>query len=255
MNGKILMILICTMALLIGIGAACAEQFDSADDAVALDQDEVAVAPEGDAVAQENETVEIECDEVAVADIVADDSEDLVNESDEIAIEDAPAADEDEVQDVDDEIVADEEASNALSVVDDVEVVSGDDSPAIGIAGENNVISTSAFKDIKPTKSLYQYVGYGSKYKTFKGKSHYKWKIKRSKWKKMKKQAKKSYRFFRSHGSYHPGYSNGVKVTVKIGGYKYRLTAYAVKTYKGIKCELRGLGSYRLSTWGDYYIG
>ena len=68
----------------------------------------------------------------------------------------------------------------------------------------------------------------------------------------MKKQAKKQYKMFRRHGSYHPGFSDGVKVTVKIGGYKYRLTAFAVKNYRGIRCEVRGYNGLHISTWGDY---
>ena len=50
--------------------------------------------------------------------------------------------------------------------------------------------------------------------KTFKSPSGYKWKIKDSKWKKMKKQAKKNYKWKRQRGGFTPGYSNGVKVTV-----------------------------------------
>lgn len=142
MNGKILMILIGSMVLLLGIGAACAEQFDSADDAVALEQDEVAVAPEGDAVAQENEAVEIECDG------------DVADE--------APA--------VDDKIVADKDASDVLSAADDAKVVSGVDCHALGIGTGSNVIKSFTVKDVKQTKSLYKYVGYGVK-------SHSKWKI------------------------------------------------------------------------------
>lgn len=40
-------------------------------------------------------------------------------------------------------------------------------------------------------------------YNVFKGKSKYKWKIKKTIWNKMKKQAIKEYKFFRKHGSYH----------------------------------------------------
>lgn len=91
--------------------------------------------------------------------------------------------------------------------------------------------------------------------KTFKGKSKYKWKIKNSKWKKMKKQAKKQYKWFKKHGSGMPGYSNGVKVNVYKGGYKYKGTAYAVKNPRGIRCEVRGVGNgLRISNWGDYYV-
>lgn len=91
--------------------------------------------------------------------------------------------------------------------------------------------------------------------KTFKGKSKYKWKIKNSKWKKMKKQAKKEYKFFRSHGSGMPGYSKGVTVTVTKNGHKYKGTAYAVKNDYGIRCEVRGVGNgLHISNWGDYYM-
>ncbi len=118
MNGKILMILIGSMVLLLGIGAACAEQFDSADGSVALEQDEVAVAPEGDAVAQENDAVEIECDG------------DVADE--------APA--------VDDKIVAGKDASDVLSAADDAKVVSGVDCHALGIGTGSNVIRCKADK-------------------------------------------------------------------------------------------------------------
>jgi hypothetical protein len=90
--------------------------------------------------------------------------------------------------------------------------------------------------------------------KTFKGKSKYKWKIKNSKWKKMKKKAKKEYKWLHKHGSSLPGYSKGVKVTVHKNGHKYRGTAYAVKNDYGIRCEVRGVGNgLHISTWGDYY--
>ena len=60
-------------------------------------------------------------------------------------------------------------------------------------------------------------------------------------------------KFFRKHGSYYPGFSNGVKVTIKRGGHSYRGTAFAVRNYKGMRCEVRGLPyGERASTWGDY---
>jgi len=91
--------------------------------------------------------------------------------------------------------------------------------------------------------------------KTFKGKSKYKWKIKTSKWNKMKKKAKKEHKWFKKHGSGMPGYSKGVKVTVKKGGHKYKGIAYAVKNSKGIRCEVRGVkNGLRISNWGDYYL-
>ena len=91
--------------------------------------------------------------------------------------------------------------------------------------------------------------------KTFKGKSKYKWTIKTSKWNKMKKNAKKQYKWFKKHGSGRPGYSYGVKVKVTKGGHKYKGTAYAVKNSKGIRCEVRGVqNGLRISNWGDYYV-
>lgn len=91
--------------------------------------------------------------------------------------------------------------------------------------------------------------------KTFKGKSKYKWKIKTSKWNKMKKKAKKQYKWFKKHGSSRPGYSNGVKVTVYKNGHKYKGTAYAVKNSKGIRCEVRNVvNGLFISNWGDYYL-
>ena len=91
--------------------------------------------------------------------------------------------------------------------------------------------------------------------KTFKGKSKYKWKIKTSKWNKMKKKAKKEYKWLHKRGSSLPGYSNGVKVKVTKGGHKYKGTAYAVKNSKGIRCEVRGVKTgLRISNWGDYYV-
>ncbi len=90
-------------------------------------------------------------------------------------------------------------------------------------------------------------------YNVFKGKSKYKWKIKKTTWNKMKKQAIKEYKFFKKHGSSHPGYSKSVKVTLIKGGHKYRGVAFAVKNYRGIRCEVRGLpNGVRASTWGDY---
>jgi len=90
--------------------------------------------------------------------------------------------------------------------------------------------------------------------KTFKGKSKYKWKIKTSKWKKMKKKAKKEYKWLHKRGSGMPGYSNGVKVKVTKGTHKYKGTAYAVKNAKGIRCEVRGVKvGLCISNWGDYY--
>lgn len=91
--------------------------------------------------------------------------------------------------------------------------------------------------------------------KTFKSKSGYKWKIKNSKWSKMKKKAKKEYKRFKKHGSSHPGYSNGVKVTVMKNGHKYKGTAFAVKNSKNIRCEVRGVktGVY-ITNKGDIYV-
>ena len=76
--------------------------------------------------------------------------------------------------------------------------------------------------------------------KTFKSKSGYKWKIKSSKWKKMKKQARKEYKSMKKLGSSYPGYSKAVKVTVKKGSYKSKGIALAIKNHRGIRCEVRG---------------
>ena len=91
--------------------------------------------------------------------------------------------------------------------------------------------------------------------KTFKSPSGYKWKIKDSKWKKMKKQAKKNYKWKRQRGGFTPGYSNGVKVTVTKNGHKYKGTAYAIKNDYYIRCEVRGaiVGLY-ISNKGDYNV-
>ena len=90
-------------------------------------------------------------------------------------------------------------------------------------------------------------------YKKFKGKSKYSWKIKMSTWVKMKKQAKKWYKRLRSVGSSTPGCSNSIKVIVKIGRHKYTGIAFAVKNYRGIRCEVRRLPhGVRASNWGDY---
>ena len=243
MNGKILKIVICSMILLIGIGAACAAELNSTDDAAALDgNDEVAAVQTDDvAIVEESDVLAAEDADVVDGDVVD------VEEDEVLAAEDADVVYEEDVLSEDVDVVSSEDAEDVLAV-DDV-VVSNE-----GFIGDVTAGETLTLKDMDLTVSPDAYVGYGSKYKTFKGKSHYKWKIKRSKWKKMKKQAKKQYKKLRSYGSHLPGYSDGVTVKVKIGGYKYRLTAFAVRNYKGIRCEVRGLyGGYRLSTWGDYY--
>ena len=84
--------------------------------------------------------------------------------------------------------------------------------------------------------------------KTFKSKSGYKWKIKTSKWKKMKKQAKKQYKSMRKIGSSYPGYSNAVKVTVTKGKYKSTGYAMAIQNDYYMRCEVRG------ATKSGYYI-
>ena len=88
--------------------------------------------------------------------------------------------------------------------------------------------------------------------KKFKSSDGYKWKIKNHKWKKMKKQAKKHYKFFRKHGSYHPGYSNGKYVKLTRYGSVYHGTAYAVKNYYGIRCEVRAIHWFIL-IWASYH--
>lgn len=84
--------------------------------------------------------------------------------------------------------------------------------------------------------------------KTFKSKSGYKWKIKSSTWKKMKKQAKKQYKSMRKLGSSYPGYSKAVKVTVTKGSYKSKGVALAVQNDYYMRCEVRG------ATKSGYYI-
>ena len=111
-------------------------------------------------------------------------------------------------------------------------------------SGGHNVYGKSTYFKIYVKKS---------NLKKFKGKSKYTWRIKASTWKIMKKQARYYYNLFRSHGSFHPGYSNGVTVTLTKGAHIYTGTAFAVKNYRGIRCEVRGLPhGYRASTWGDY---
>lgn len=91
--------------------------------------------------------------------------------------------------------------------------------------------------------------------KTFKSPSGYKWKIKDSKWKKMKKQAKKNYKKMRKYGSSLPGYSNSVKVKVTKNGHKYTGYAMAIQNSHYLRCEVRGAiqGVY-LSNKGDSYV-
>lgn len=78
--------------------------------------------------------------------------------------------------------------------------------------------------------------------KTFKDKG-YKWKIKNSKWKKMKKQAKKQYRHMRHIGSSIPGYSKAATVKVTKNGYITYGTAFAVQNDYYMRCEVRGATS------------
>ena len=93
-----------------------------------------------------------------------------------------------------------------------------------------------------------------TKYIKFKGKSKYSWKIKKTTWNKMKKQAKKEYYSLHKAGSSLPGYSKGVKVTVTRNGHKYKGIAFAVKNYRGIRCEVRRVPNvFRISNWGDTY--
>lgn len=95
-----------------------------------------------------------------------------------------------------------------------------------------------------------------SKYTIFKSPSGYKWKIKTSTWKKMKKQATKHRNFFKSVGSYHPGYSDTApRVKVTKNGRTYSGIAYAVKNTKYMRCEIRGavIGVY-ISNKGDQYV-
>ena len=258
LNRNVLKILICSLILLIGIGAVSAVEYDSTADVTALEQnnESVDVADDDVLLTEESDVMTDEADDVVAgneSDVVADDVV-VGNESDVVSVEADGIAVSEDRDVVADEIVASGDACDVLATVDDAESSDSDDDGFYVLGVEKDAVSTLSSSDLKLSVSLNSFVGYGSAYKTFKGKSHYKWKIKRSKWIKMKKQANKHYKFFRRHGSYHPGYSNGVTVKVKIGGYIYRLTAFAVKNYRGIRCEVRGLQGYRLSTWGDYYL-
>lgn len=78
-------------------------------------------------------------------------------------------------------------------------------------------------------------------YKTFKAKG-YKWKIKTSTWKKMKKQAIKWRNHFKKVGSITPGYSNALNVKVTKNGYVYKGIAMAIKNvHNKMRCEVRGI--------------
>lgn len=83
--------------------------------------------------------------------------------------------------------------------------------------------------------------------KTFK--SHgYKWKIKNSKWNKMKSQAKKEYKKAKKQGrAIVIGYSKAYNVKVTKKGHTYTGIALAIKNTKGIRCEVRGVGSTYLT--------
>ena len=264
LNRKVLKIVICSLVLLIGIGAVSAAEYGSPDDAAALKEngqievisDDAATA--GDVLAAESDAVlDVEGSDAAQVEVPAaesdeiisgdDDASDVSKDVDHVSDEEDASAPADDV-----EVVADGDACEAMVGVDDAELVDGSH---ILCAVNGNAFSASVIKDLdlarEPDKN---YVGYGSAYKTFKGKSEFKWKIKKSKWYKMKKQAKKRYWSLHKRGSSLPGYSNGVSVKVNIYGYKCWLTAYAVKNHRGIRCEVRGLNyGYRLSTWGDYY--
>ena len=92
--------------------------------------------------------------------------------------------------------------------------------------------------------------------KTFKSPSGYKWKIKNSKWKKMKKQAKKRYSIAKKQGrAVVIGYSNAKNVKVTKNGHTYKGTAYAIKNSKYIRCEVKGVktGLY-ISNKGDQRV-
>lgn len=85
--------------------------------------------------------------------------------------------------------------------------------------------------------------------KSFKSKG-YKWNIKNSKWNKMKKQANKYRKFFKSHGSDHPGYSKAVTVKVTKNGHSYKGYAMVVKNAKNqMRCEVRGATPYYLKCY------
>ena len=263
LNRKILKIVICSLVILIGIGAVSAAEYGLPDDATALKQngqievisDDAATASEVLA-AESDEIADVEGSDATQGEIPAAESDEIIlsDDSSDVSKDVDPVLDEgDALAPADDvEVVADGDACEAMADVGDGELVDGGH---ILCAVNGNAFSASVIKDLdlarEPDKN---YVGYGSAYKTFKGKSEFKWKIKKSKWYKMKKQAKKRYWSLHKRGSSLPGYSNGVSVKVNIYGYRCWLTAYAVKNYRGIRCEVRGLNyGYRLSTWGDYY--
>lgn len=263
LNRNILKIVICSLILLIGIGAVSAVECGSPDDATALKEngqievisDDAATA--GEVIAAESDAVlDVEGSDAAQVEVPAAESDEIISGDDDaldVSKDVDSVSDDDASAPADDvEVVADGDACEAIADVEDAELVDGGH---ILCAVNGNAFSASVIKDLdlarEPDKN---YVGYGSAYKTFKGKSEFKWKIKKSKWYKMKKQAKKRYKWLHKRGSILPGYSNGVSVKVNICGYKCWLTAYAVKNYRGIRCEVRGLNyGYRLSTWGDYY--
>lgn len=178
-----------------------------------------------------------------------------------IAIEDAQDSDAiiqkqaDEEQNIEDDS---NQSINSASQSDDVLSVGNESEMVLASTEADSIVSVSTSEPAKltATKTVKKLTSSKVKYKVFKGKSKYKWKIKMKTWKKMKKQAKKHYRFFRSHGSYHPGYSDSVKVTLIKNGHKYTGYAMAVRNYKGIRCEVRGLPhAERATNWGDYYPG
>ena len=92
--------------------------------------------------------------------------------------------------------------------------------------------------------------------KTFKSPSGYKWKIKTSKWNKMKKQAKKRYAIAKKQGRVAViGYSNAKTVKVTKNGHTYKGIAFAIKNSKRIRCEVRGVKvGYYISNKGDHRV-
>lgn len=91
--------------------------------------------------------------------------------------------------------------------------------------------------------------------KTFKS-GGYKWTIKNSKWKSMKKQANKEYKKAKKQKRMNKiGYSKGVKVKVTKNGHKYYGTAYAIKNTKYLRCQINdAVPGLSISNKGNYPI-
>lgn len=122
--------------------------------------------------------------------------------------------------------------------------------------GSHKVKITSTNKKYKISKTSKIIIKKKVSYTTFKSPSGYTWKIKTTTWNKMKKEAVNNYKFFRSVGSYHPGYSDS-SVTVKLtkNGHTYTGTAYAVQNSNYMRCEIRGaVNGVYISDKGNTYV-